>query len=596
MPFTTFEGQRYYVPGVRSLTAVISSLAGPLPAFNIPVVMGAAHDGHGYDARAKAVEGETPLDWYKFCTSAEAVGAYFGFGSAIHRAAKFAFAHGLSGAYFTALSPMTRASIVADDGAGSPVAQFTLYPRKYGPLGGWIKLLWNPSGNSFSYTMPKRHVRLSANLGSSATRATVEGGGIAAWLTPGASVVVGSNAVAGVTRTIVDAGIELTSTGQLQQWVELSSSVGSACNTADYAVVLQYADAAITKTGLTTCQALIDYFNGSSANPANPDLVAVRHANFNGTDPAAIATATPLKEVSEWAPATAGTAPATTDSDITAWVALMNGGAWDRFIVTEDVLPRAYLFADSDVDRHATMRDYAIAERARGWPISVTTGCAWGDTAVGAGDSTDPTFRATTLNSQDVMLCAGGLDREAACISLAAAAFGRRIANKVGHNLTNDELLYSHQEVAWNEIVSGHLTALSKKGVVTYKLSIGYQNRYKLSQGLSTLQASAVIWNESDSTTWSVMQRDIADYIDRIIKTEFEETQIGADRVDPSTISARLVRRATQIEGQAVVKPDSFVIRDISRTAERNGYDVDWGVSTIDTNDYMNVRTNVILY
>lgn len=590
MPSIFFEGQRYYVPAVYTTTRVASSLPGPLPAFHIPVILGSGTDGHPFNADDSLVTGETAFTPFKLCNTDSACADYFGTGSELHRGMKVAKRHALPFAYMVNLSAMTRASIIADT-VTSNVEQFTLYARRFGPRWGWTKIGY--ATNTLTIVPVKRYAMLSANLGSSATRAYVTGGGIHDWLTVGATVTVGANDVAGVSRTILATGIELDSNGQRQQWVELSSAVGSAVNTSAYGLILQYdTDKTYTVTGMTTSQLLIDYFNDE-----DQIFRAVKHANFTGAVPATVASPTPLKEITAWGTATAGTSPAVTGTDLSDFIELMNAGGWDAFAVQNQVIPQTYLLLSGTSTLHATMRDYATAERVRGWPISVTTGCRWGDVVIGAGDDTDPTFRAAALNSQDVMLAAGGLDREAAYLSLAAALFGRRVSGGPGHNLTNDDFLASELEVRWDEINSGELSTLCKKGVATYKLSIGQSIRYRLSQGLSTLQANnGLIWNVSDATTWSVMQRDLADFVDRVVRTDFEESVVGADAIDANAIAAILQRRASRsLEARGHIKKGGFRITAITLNDAGNGYDVAWSIRLPDTVDFITFTTTILI-
>lgn len=590
MPSITFNNQRHFQPGTYVKTEVRSSLAGPLPDFLVPVILGSGHDGHGYDARAKSVANETEYDWYRLCTSAEEVGAYFGIGSAIHRAARFAFRHGLPQGYFSALNPMVRASVLVT--SSGPTSQFTLHARKFGPAAGWTKIKWDGTADTLTLQRVKRFALLSANATTSAVRLYIQGGGIHDWLTPGATIIVGANDATGASRTIVDAGTEIASTGQVNHWIQISSAHGTALDTADYAAVLQYEDSTVEKTGLTSGQSIVDYFNGTSLTAASPDFVAVLHANFTGADPIDVASLTPLKEISAWGTVVLGTAPATTDGDATSWVTLMDGGARVRFENATQSIAQAFLLADSDDTRHGTLRDYAIARKTAGYEISVTTGCAWGDTVVDAGDTTDPGFRSATLNHMAVAICAGGLDREAACLSMAAAVFGRLVSGGVGHNLTNDGLIFSHLEKNWTET---QLDTLHRKGVITQRFLYGDSFRYVISQGVNTLQANAVIWNESDATTWSIHQRDLAAYLVRAMKLTLNENVIGSDAVTPSSVAARVVRKASQLESGGFVKKSGFRILSIDLNAEGNGYNVSWTARLPGLVDYVALTTSILV-
>lgn len=593
MPHSTASnGQVRYVPGVSATTKVASSLPGAAPAFHIPVLLGHGFDGHPYNADGSLVLNESPHTPFKLVPVESVAADYFGNNSDIHAAMKFAKRHGLPFAFVSCLSAMTRASLIAT--ATGPTEQLTLYARRWGPAAGWIKIKF--ASSIFTITPVKRYALLSSNLGSAATRLTFTRP--VDWLTVGASVVVGSNAVAGVTRTITAIGSEIQANGQRLYWAELSSSVGSACNTSAYALVLQYdTDHTITSPALTTAQAVIDWFNSST----NYLFIAVKHANFTNAALIAIASTTPLKEIAAWGTATTGTAPAVTGSDVDAFIALMNGGELDNFAEREGFDPQTYLLVDGSSTNHQKMRDYATAERARldGFPISVTVGCRWGDTAIGAGDDTDPTKRAGDLNSQDVQLAAGGLDREAAYLSLAPAIWGLRIAGGVPHNQTNDDLVFSEREKNWNEITNGDLSTLCKKGVVTYKLSrAAAGNRFRVSQGLSTLQANdGLIWNEGDATTWSTQQRDNADYVEMILRRDFEEAVIGADAIDPNAIAAILTRRATKtLVARGLIKSsDGFRITNLQLNDAGNGYDLAWSIRLPDTSDFLNFDTTILI-
>jgi hypothetical protein len=587
------NGQAVYVPGVYYSTIVASSLPGPLPQFHVPILLGHGTNGHPYNADGSLVANENPHTPFRLVNVESVASSYFGENSDIHAAVKFAKRHGLPFCYVANLSAMTRASLIAN--ATGPLEQFTLYARQWGPSQGWTKI--KQATGIYTITPVKRYAMLSANLGSSATRMTFARP--VDWLTVGASVVVGANNVAGVSRTISAIGSEIQANGQRLYWAELSSSVGSACNTSSYAMVLQYdTDHTVISPTFTTSQGVIDWFN---ATPA-AGFIAVKHANFSNALPIAISSSTPLKEVSAWGTATAGTSPAVTGSDVDAFIALMNGGELDAFLLREQVIPQTYLLVDGSSTNHGKMRDYATAERSRplGFPISVTVGCRWGDTVIGAGDDTDPTTRAASLNSQDVQLAAGGLDREAAYVSLAAAIWALRIAGGVGHNQTNDTLVFSELEKKWNEVTNGDLTALSKKGVVSYKLSPGDSGfAYKVSQGLSTLQANdGLIWNTTDATTWSTMQRDVVDFVTMVIREGYEGKVIGADRVDPNAVATVLIQKASKLCDRGYLKPlakGGFQITTIELNDAANGFDVDWSIKTPDTVDFIKVRTTILV-
>jgi hypothetical protein len=579
------DGQTVYVPGVYDLIQVRSSLAGPLPAFHIPVIMGRCWEGHPYNADSLKEAVENDFTPFKLVKTDGAAGAYFGVKCELHRALQFGKRHGLPFAYAVCLSALTRASVLVT--STGPVSQMTLFPRKFGAPPGWTGITWDSVTEILTITPVKRFAMLAANASNVTTRYYVEGNH--GWLAEGAIVRVGSNIVAAVQKTIVSVGTERAASGQLSYFIELDSTVGTALATANYALVFQH-DEVNTEvfTGITTGQAFIDAINNFSKL-----LVATKHANFTDAKPITT-TLKPLIEVAAWGAVTDGASPAPTDTDLDDFITLLQGGEWANFAIREQVIPQTYLLVSSDSTQHAAMRDYAAAERQRGYPISVTAGCAWGDTDLSASNTTNPKVRAAALNSDSFCLVANGMDDEAPYISRAAAVWGRRVQGGPAHNLTNDRFINVSDEVEWDEIVSGELSSLCRSGVVTNKLSIGQTIAYKLSQGLTTLQANAVIWNEEDATTFSAMQRDLADFVSRVIKTDFEEFLVGADEVDPNAVSAVLIRRAEKsLQKRKFIK--SFSIQSVTINDAGSGYDVEWSVVLPVTNDFMTVVTTILV-
>lgn len=586
MPSIEFNGQRYYVPGVVTRSQVRSSLPGALPAFHVPILLAAGVDGHPYNVTPQT--GETPLPFYRVSGTDGDVGAYFGFETDAHVAMRWAKRHGLPFAYVVNLAALTRLSLLVT--STGPISQFTLYPRRWGAPNNWHKLSFN--AGVVKITPVKAYAMISAAVGVGATRVYLNGPH--PWLVAGLTVTVGSNIVAGVTRTVVETGVEIAANGQRQYWVELSSAPGALALANDPIILIYDTDRAESSPALTTGQQVIDWINTTSTLKT---LWAVKHANFSNALPITVAADTPLKEISAWGAVVAGTSPDMTTADITAFIALMNASGWNYFAVTEQLIPQTYLLISGLAADHALMRDYATAERTRGYAISVTAGVRWGDTVIGAGDDTDPTKRAADLNSENFMLCAGGLDRYAASHSLAPAIWARRVAGGPGHNLTNDELIASEREVEWNEIVSKQLTQLCKKGVATYKLSTGQTIRYRVSQGLTTLQNNnGLIWNENDATTWSAHQRDLADFVERVLKIDFEESAIGGDQIDAAAIAGILLRRAQK----SLLPPNnhyvsSFRIESIQLNAQANGFDVKLAIRYPVTNDFMTFTITILV-
>ncbi len=588
MPFITFDGKQHFVPGVFTKTIVRSSLPGPLPQFHVPIGLSRGWEGHPYNADALKLDSENDFTPFFLAGTDGAIGQYFGFESEMHVGIRSAKRHGLPLVYAVNLAPLTRFSILVE--STGPVAQFSLLPKSFGAPPSWMKVGYIGASGTLTIVEVKQYAMIAQDVGATDTRIFVTGQNT--WLLEDLDIVIGESGT-GFSRTIERVGQDIGADGRIDYWIELDSALGAPLAVSADAIVLTYDEpGAIVTTGLTTGQAILDHL--SQDPEAKELLVAEKDVAFDDSAPIDIPTPTALHLISAWGVRAGGTSPAPTSTDLTAFIALMNGGEFDKFAVREQLIPRTYWLGVGDSASHIVMRDYSVAERTRGFPISVNTGVRWGDTDLAAGDDTNPTFRSAALNSENVMIPAGGLDRRAAYLTIGAAIWGRRVEGGPGHNLTNDTLIFQEREVDWDEIVGGELSQLHKKGVPTYKLSIGQTIRYKISQGLSTLQANAVIWNETDSTTWSVHQRDLADFVNAVIQRDFEEFLIGADIVDPNSVAATLRRRAERsLLSQSFI--EEFTITSILPNVEGNGFDVKWSVRLPKTNDFMTVETTILI-
>lgn len=582
--FTTPDGRTVYVPGVYSDIRVVSDLPGPLPEFHIPVIVGTAEEAH-YTKDFASAKQSNESDHIIFAPAgtSSAAETEFGTDSDIAIAMRFAKRHGLPWAYIIAANALTRAKVTAT--STGPVTQGVIYSKKFGAPGNHIALKI-ASGTTVTITPVKRFSMLTVNAASGASRLYVKD---VSWIKAGDSILIGDNNSTDASYVVDSVGSELNSAGQIRHYIVLTSNLAAAIDTAQYGLVFQYdAENQETPDAFASVQEMVDWFNEESKY-----LGFTKDAGF--TNPAslvALATSTPLKEIAAWGAVTVGTSPASVAGDHTTLITTLDASAWDAFAVDQQVIPQAFLVLDSSSTVHGSWRDWATAKRTEGSAVSVTVGCAWGDIVVGSGTDTDPGFRATALNSDNVMLCGGGLDKIAAYLSLAPSVFGRRIEGGVGHNLTNDDLIYSEVEKQWDERNSGHLTTLHKKGVVTYRLSTSGGIRFRISQGLTTLQNNAASWVQNTAQTPLAMQRDLADFADRVVKEDLDGTQVGADEVDESTISTVVVRRAQKsLLRRGYIK--DFRINSITLNENGAGYDLDWAIKLPVTNDYMGVVTNI---
>lgn len=582
---TTPDGRTVYVPGVYSDIKVVSNLPGPLPAFQIPIVLGQCDEGfpyHGNDIKEDVEDRRSPFT--ALGTSSATKKAY-GPDSEISTAMAWAKRHGLPFAFLLCASKLTRGQVIAQ--SGGPITEGTIFARKHGAVGGHIKLAV-VGGNTVTVTPVKRYSFLTEDGAIGDTRIRVKD---SRWIRDGQTITIGDNNSNNADYVVDTVGSELDSDGQVVYWVELTTALLVAITTAQYGMVLEYDDDnAEEPDAFATVQEMVDWFNDESEF-----LNFQTAATFSS--PAtlvAVAASTPLKEIAVWGGATAGTSPAPTSSDYDDIITALDATEWDQFALDWAVLPQAFLVVDSSSTVHQAFRDWAIAKRTEGFPVSVTVGCAWGDIDLGAVGDTNPTVRAVALNSQDVMLAACGLDKLGAYLSLAPAIYGRRIGGGIGHNLTNDELLYNEVEVMWDERGSQELTTLHKRGVATVRLSTSKGVRFKVSQGLLTLQANLSAWNEGSDDTPLAMQRDLADFVDRVLKEDLDGSQIGADEVNPSTIAAVITRRAEKsLKRRGYIT--SFSIDSIELNDGATGYDVEWTVALPTTGDFITLVTNILI-
>lgn len=580
---TAPDGTTKYVPGVYFDTKVRSNLPGPLPEFQIPVILGPCFEGHPYDADTKTETGEAMLGTAKFFGTAGACGDYYGRGSEMHRAFVWAQRHGLPGAYCIGLSPMVRASAMADI-AG--VNQAKVYSRTFGPVGGWTKVGF--AAGVLTIQKVKNYALFAANVGATATRIELKGD--TDWIVEGGVYQMGDNTTAIGPVEVLNKREEISATGQRVVAIDLVTTFGSALTTALYGMIAEYETTIETFSGLSTGQLFIDAFLTSKILGAQKQT-----ATFTGGVPDSVPAPLPIKQLTTWATVVVGTAPTAAATDVASLVTLFNAGAWQDFLLRFDVIPQAYLLVIGDATSHGHMRDYAITERARGYAISVTTGVRWGDHVIDAGDATDPLFRTQALNSQDVALWGPGLDKDDPYLSLAPAVFGLRCKGGIGHNLTNDDLKFSELERRWNEVGLLELTRLLRGGFGTLKLSTGRTIRYRIAQGLNTLQSNAgLIWNVATKDTWSIMQRDLADFVDRVQFVDLEEDVVGADGVNASVIAAALRSRAEKslIKRGYLVE---YTITSILLNDGANGYDVQASYRLPTTNDYVTLDNTILI-
>lgn len=573
------DGTAKYIPGVYTGLTVISDLPGPLPEFHIPVLVGTADEGHPFDANDNKYASEASFQSARLCRTTAAVESYFGRGSPLATAMRYAKRHGLPFAYVIAVNALTRASVIAT--SSGPVNEAYVFAKKFGAPGGYIKVAYG--SNQLTVTPVKRFSKLTATPATTAKRIYVTDN---SWISVGQTLTIGDNDSAAVTKVVAGTGYDFDSAGQKRFWIDLTATIGTAFAIADDAMVVEYGTAIVSPT-FTRGQEAIDWLNDTAACP----LGAHPHANFSDalwvTQAAGL-----LKELATWATATAGESPASTSGQHDDLITRLDASEWDNFLLVNGTIPQAWCVIDGSSTVHGAWRDWATAKRTEGYPVSITVGTEWGDTELDAGDDTDPKHRAAALNSEDVMLCVGGLDYLDAYLSFGPAVWGRRIGGGLNHNLTNDELVFEAVEKKWDERNAGELTALCRAGVVTQRLRTAGRPSFVVSEGLSTLQNNASVWNTGTNDTCLVQQRDLADFALRVFSDDLDGTIVGADGVDRDAVIAVLKARADlSLFPKGYIR--SFAITSVARNDGGSGWDVVPSVSFPTPTDFVTVDLQV---
>lgn len=582
------NGQPIWVPGVEVVSKVVSDLPGLTPNFVVPVVLGEAYEGHALGSPALQYSSETTLSPFYYSRTSTGVASYFGPSSDMAAAA--AYAHkvpGYPGAYYCAINTLTRTSVIVT--STGPVNQFTLYARKFGAIGGWTKVKF--ASNIFTITPPKNYAFLSANASTGSKRMYFKGYKPIDWVREGMTVSVGDFTATQVESLVVDKkGSYPDSNGQLVWWVDFTTAPAAAYATADYGAIVEYDTKSEVSPACTTAQAAIDWLNSYSLI-----LGAHVHADFTNAALIAVSSAVRMFELgATWGTMTAGTSVAQTTANWTTFATDFLATEHDAFIEQYGVMPRLVHALTSSSTNHATLRDLAATLRTAGKPIQVYTGCTYTDVFPTAGDDTDPTFRAGVLNSQDIYLCAGKVDRLHPYISLAGQVFGHKVAGGVGHNCTEDTL-YKEGDVGkkWDEAVSGQLTRLHRLGVITYRLSSKSGTpRYVISQDINTLQVRTVVANTGTNDSGYGVWRLRQDYIEFVLASLTTDNSLGQDSIDRDALAASLLTRGDKILSRHLAAP--LAITSITANSSGTGWDVTCNTQQPPLSDFFSIVVNAV--
>ena len=584
------DGLTKVVPGFYGVIRSALDAPGALPEFHIPLLLVDAHSGFPSSWASDSRKFSDEVDRFPFslCTESSEAERVFGESSDMARAFRVAKRHGLPRAYAIAAGKLTRWTIIVT--STGPVNQFTIGGYYWGFPAGWTKLRF--TGGVLSYLVPQKMARVTAAVTSGDKRIFVDNND---WVVVGQSLELGDNDTANEVVVVAAVGRVTNANGTYSPYIDLTTGTTGAFAVTDYAAVALYTTTYVSSPAFSSGegQKLVDWINTNAIGV----IRAQKTGTFNGTLPISVSTATAMKDISAWGTRNAGASPTASASDIQDFLTSMDDRLYDDFVTEVGQPPRAWFVGTTDGTAQGYLRDYAAAARARadGSSMSVTAGCAWGDIDLSASDSTNPIYRARLLNSQDVCLVACGADGFGSNLTLAPAIFGRRVGAGVNHNLTKDAFVgFTRFETRWKERTAGQLTSLLRAGVVTYMLvPLGGNVQPVVTQGLSTLQSNTSIWNAPGNSTYSLMHRDLADFVELVLKVLFVDTIVG-EVVDEDFIRAAVVRRAEKsLIARGFVT--SFSITSLTRNAEANGWDFAWQVGLPQLTDYISATTTVLV-
>lgn len=581
---TDANGVTHVEPGYYGVIRASPNGPGPLPNFLVPAMVVDSYSGYPSNWISASDRFTDELTRLPFVLVTDSAGAKtaFGDGSDMVTAFNVAKRHGLPRAYCISAGKLVRWSIIVP--ATGPVSQFTLGGYYWGFPAGWTKIKF--ASSIFSYSVPEKISKITANVASGATRIYVDR---TDWVVEGHRLELGDNDSANEAVVVLAIGRETNSDGTYKPFIDLTAATSAAYTTSAYAAIALYGTNVVASSAFSAGegQKVIDWINANGGTA----LRAQRHANFTGVLPIAVSALTPMKDIGVWGTKALGTSPAGSASDIQDFLDDLDEQLFEDFVAAVGVQPREWFFGTSDGTAQANVSTWLRTQRAlsEAAGAAATVGCAWGDTVISASDSTSPTYRARQSDNQDLRIVTPGADGLGSNLSLAPAVFGLRIGGGLRGNLTNKRLLgFSVYEKRWTR---ANREALCQGGVISYKLvSIGGAALPVVIQGLNTLQSNAATWNDNGTTPF-IHQRSLADFVDFVLKTDC------IDRVIGNEVNVDFVRGMVATRADALIEDGyiaSFVVNSIERNAEGNGFDIDWLVTLPGVTDYVTAITTIL--
>lgn len=232
---------------------------------------------------------------------------------------------------------------------------------------------------------------------------------------------------------------------------------------------------------------------------------------------------------------------------------------------------------------HGYLKAFAVEMRAKNKPISGIVG----------GGNNDIDFVALAeikaINNQDVQYAVGGIDDIAAYKSHAAEAFGNRLANVVAHNQTFDRLEATKVEAWYNEDSEIGKTLLAGGGLIITIPRHAKGTGYVWAKGQNTLLANTIPWN-LDNTTYLVMQRDLADYSQKIMLEGYEGQFIGNDNLTIADVDRYAKATISSMVSLGIIA--SGKIDEISDDEE--GWKIKWLAKLPTERNYIGIVTQIL--
>jgi len=258
----------------------------------------------------------------------------------------------------------------------------------------------------------------------------------------------------------------------------------------------------------------------------------------------------------------------------------------DAFLRANKVNVRIILLGTPDASIHAVFKALQATMRSNTYnrPISIVAGCELGDILVTGSATTNPIYRAASINDGSFSIWADGLDGLPAYKSLAPQIFGIRLANPITHNLTRDKINASKLEKEWTR---PELEKLLVGGVGTV---VATKTGFRVAQGISTYQDHTNDWNEQDNDTYLIQQRDLADYFHIGIIQGLDNDLVGNDNITLETVTQYVNATAQKYIQEGYIT--SIVVKEIKKSGL--GWIVKHDITLPGLTDFFGVQTYII--